>query len=81
MTCSKGLAFLCVYSTHKELGNLYGLHSFQNIVMKNGVNITHVLIWGSAASGSVSNIFCHLSCLYILIPHIEICTSVLNADL
>lgn len=44
MTCSKGLAFLCVYSTHKELGNLYGLHSFQNIAMKNGVNITHVLI-------------------------------------
>lgn len=44
MTCSKGLAFLCVYSTCKERGNLYGLHSFQNIVEKNGVNIMHVLI-------------------------------------
>lgn len=42
MTYLKSLAFPCIYSIHKELGNLYSLHSSQNLVMKNGVNILHL---------------------------------------
>lgn len=44
MTCSKGLTFLCIYSTHKELGSLCKYAQLPKYCLENGVNIMHGLI-------------------------------------